>query len=198
MCDPVTAAVVTAAVASVASAAVGAYGSYQQGKATQAQYNYQAQVNRNNAKVAEANAAQARQEGIEESRMQRMKTLQKVGAQQAAMAANGIDISTGTALDTIEDTAAMGELDALTTRYNAETKGLAYDHQANNFNNQANLDVFAGKNAYRAGVTNAITTGLDGVAQAGSVATNWYSPNSIGKSTTKVSGGVRGDNITFA
>ena len=112
--------------------------------------------------------------------MQRIKTLQKVGAQQTAMAANGIDISTGTALDTIEDTAAMGELDALTTRYNAETKGLAYDHQANNFNNQANLDVFAGKNAYKTGMMNAVGTGLDGIGKIGKVATNWYSSNSIG------------------
>ena len=168
------------AIATVASTTLGIVNGVQQGKATQAQYNYQAQIDRKNAKIAEANAAQARQEGIEESRMQRIKTLQKVGAQQTAMAANGIDISTGTALDTIEDTAAMGELDALTTRYNAETKGLAYDHQANNFNNQANLDVFAGKNAYKTGMMNAVGTGLDGIGKIGKVATNWYSSNSIG------------------
>ena len=168
------------AIATVASTTLGIVNGVQQGKATQAQYNYQAQIDRKNAKIAEANAAQARQEGIEESRMQRIKTLQKVGAQQTAMAANGIDISTGTALDTIEDTAAMGELDALTTRYNAETKGLAYDHQANNFNNQANLDVFAGKNAYKTGMLNAVGTGLDGIGKIGKVATNWYSSNSIG------------------
>ena len=161
------------AIATVASTTLGIVNGVQQGKATQAQYNYQAQIDRKNAKIAEANAAQAQQEGIEESRMQRIKTLQKVGAQQTAMAANGIDISTGTALDTIEDTAAMGELDALTTRYNAETKGLAYDHQAN-------LDVFAGKNAYKTGMLNAVGTGLDGIGKIGKVATNWYSSNSIG------------------
>ena len=54
----------------------------QQGKAQQAQYNYQAEVARNNAKIAQANADQQRQEGIEESRLQRIKTLQAIGKQQ--------------------------------------------------------------------------------------------------------------------
>lgn len=188
MCDFGISAAVAAIVGAVVSTTMSVVSSVQQGKATQAQYNYQAQVARNNAKVAEANAAQTRQEGIEESRMQRIKTLQRIGTQQAAMAANGIDISSGTALDTIEDTAAMGELDALTTRYNAETKALAYEHQSNNFNNQANLDVFAGENAYKAGTMNAIATGFEGLGKIGTVATNWYSPNSIGKTTGKPTG----------
>lgn len=197
MCDPVTALVVTSAVATVASTAMGVVSSVQQGKAAQAQYDYQAQVARNNAKIAQANADQKRQEGIEEARMQRIKTAQNVASQQAAMAANGIDISSGTALDVVEDTAAMGELDALTIRYNKETEAIAYENQANNFNNQASLDVYAGKNAYRSGVTNAITTGLNGLASVTSVAGNWYGSGSIGKGisteyTTKTGGKGKG------
>lgn len=199
MCDFGISALVVGIVGTIVSTTMGIVGSVQQGKATQAQYNYQAEVNKRNAEVAQQNADQKRQEGIEESRMQRIKTLQRIGAQQAAMAANGIDISSGTALDTVEDTAAMGELDALTTRYNAETQAQAYENQANNFSNQANLDVFAGANAYQASKINAIGIAGQGMAQAGSVASNWYSPNSIANNkTTKVSGGIYGDSITFA
>ena len=185
MCDFGISALVTSIVATVVSTTMGIVGSVQQAKSTQAQYNYQAEINRKNAKIAQANADQKRQEGIEESRMQRIKTLQKIGSQQAAMAANGVDVSSGTALDIIEDTSAMGELDALTTRYNAETQALAYEQQANNFNNQANLDVFAGENAYKSGMINAVGQGFQGLGSAAGVASNWYSPNSIANNTNK-------------
>lgn len=178
---------VALAVGAIGSTAMGVTSSVQQGKSTQAQMNYQAKVARNNAKIAQANADQKRQEGIEESRLQRMKTIQKVGAQQTAMAANGVDISSGTALDIIEDTSAMGELDALTTRYNYETQALGYEQQANNFNNQANLDVFAGQNAYKSGMISAVGEGAKGLGNIASVATRWYSPNSIGSSTRTAS-----------
>lgn len=201
MCDFGISALVVGIVGTVVSTTMGIVSSVQQANAAQAQANYQAEVARNNAKRAQQNADNTRQEGIEEARLQRMKNLQKVGSQQAALAANGIDVSQGTALDIVEDTAAMGELDALTTRYNAETKAQAYEAEASNFNNQANLDVYAGQNAYKAGMTNAVASGFNGLASVGSVASKWYSPNSVG--TTKVnknavSGGIKGDNITFA
>lgn len=162
------------AIAGVAGSVVGGVSSYQQGQQQQAYYNYQAQVAEENAKIAQNNAALERQQGIEESRLQRIKTAQAVGAQQTAMAANGIDVTQGTALDVIEDTAAMGELDALQTRYNYERKALQYEQQANNFTNQSNLDVIAGQNAYSAGKMNALASGLDGVSKAGSVASKWF------------------------
>lgn len=167
----------------LASTAMSVVSSVQQGKAQKAQYNYQAAVAKRNAQKAQANAEQTRQEGIEEARMQRMKTIQKIGAQQAAMAANGFDIASGTNLDVVEDTAALGELDALTTTYNAETKALSFESKAENFNNQANLDVIAGENAYRAGITNAIGTGLKGLGDVASVSSDWFDKNSIGVST---------------
>ena len=178
MCDFGITALVTSIVATVVSTTMGVVSSVQQGKAAQEQANYQAELNRRNARIAQQNADDKRQEGIEETRMQRLKTLQKVGAQQAALAANGVDVSEGTALDLIEDTAAMGELDALTTQYNYEKQALAFESQADNFNNQANLDVIAGQNAYRAGVTNAWASGISGLGDTAAVASKWYSPKS--------------------
>ena len=162
-------------VAGVASGIVGGVSAYQQGKAQQAQAEYQAKVAEDNAKIAQQNASNARQEGIEESRMQRMKTIQAVSSQQASMAANGLDITQGTPLDVIEDTATMGELDALTTQYNAETKAQAYEQQANNFSNQANLDRIAGRNAMQAGKMTALSSGLNTISStAKSVSSYWW------------------------
>ena len=185
MCDfgiseGIVASIVVSLVSAAASTAMGVVSGVQQANAAKAQMNYQADVNKRNAKIAQANADMKRQEGIEESRLQKIRNLQKVGAQQAAMAANGIDVSSGTALDVVEDTAAMGELDALTTRYNAETQAQAYERQANNLTNQANMDIISGQNAYKSGITGAIGSGFKGLGDTASVASRWYSPNSIG------------------
>lgn len=192
-----------AAVATVASTAMGIAGNIQQGQAAQAQANYQAQIAKNNAKIAQNNADMKRQEGIEEARTLRLKNIQKIGAQQAAMAANGFEVNSGTNLDIIGDSAATGELDAITARYNKETQALAYEQQANNFSNQAYLDTISGQNAYKSGITSAIGTGLNGIASvSGIVSNNWYKPDSIGtkniQTKNKISGGIKGDNITFA
>ena len=167
------AALAIGAVAGIAGGVIGGISSYQQGKQQQAMYNYQAKVAEENAKIANKNAATERQTGIEEARLQRMKTLQAVGSQQAAMAANGMDVTQGTSLDIIEDTAAMGELDALQIQTNYERKAQSYEAQANNFNNQASMDVIAGKNAYTAGQIKAVQTGLNGVSKTVGVASKW-------------------------
>lgn len=169
------------AVATIASTALGTVSSVQQGKQQQAMYNYQAQVAEENAKIANKNAANERQTGIEEARLQRMKTLQAVGSQQAAMAANGMDVTQGTSLDIIEDTAAMGELDALQIQTNYERKALAYEQQGLNFSNESRMDVIAGKNAYKTGMINAAQTGLNGVSKLTNVASKWVS---FGSNTT--------------
>ena len=172
----------TSAIAGIASGVVGGVSSYQQGKAQQAQYNYQAKVNEENAKIAQENANVQRQQGIEEARLQRIKAASTIGSQKTAMAANGVDVSQGTAVDVIADTAAMGELDALQTQYNYEMKARGYEVQAGNFQNQANLDVISGKNAYTAGKVGAIQHGIAGIQQTADVASQWYGFGGIGNS----------------
>lgn len=203
MCDFGISAIVASVVATAVSTTMGVVSSVQSGKAQKAQYEYQAAVDRKNAEIAQSNADMKRQEGIEEARTQRIKTLQAVGSQQAAMAANGFDATSGTNLDIIEDTSAQGELDALTKQYNKETEALSYETTANNYSNQANLDSMAGQNAYKTGMLNAVGTGFKGLGQmASSVSSQWYSGNSVGKKgfnkRRTVSGGINGDSVTFA
>ena len=194
MAGVMTALKVVGSVMAIASTAISVPASIQQGKNAQAMYNYQAKVAQKNADIAQQNADQERQAGLEEARWQRIKTLQSIGSQQVAMAGNGIDITSGTALDTIEDTAQMGELDALMIQYNAEKAAQNYEQQANNFNNQANLDVIAGQNAATAGMINGSAYGLNGLSQGlgnlGSVSDKWYRSLST---KNKASGGFKLD-----
>lgn len=158
MCEPST---WIMGIAAVVSAVVGTTTSIVSANNTKKVNEYQAKVAKNNAEIAEENARNERQSGLEESRQQRIKTIQAIGAQQTAMAANGIDISSGTALDTVTDTAQTGELDALMIQYNSERQAFNYEVGANNFTNQANLDMFAAKNAKTAGTLNAIGSVAD-------------------------------------
>lgn len=165
----------------------------QAGKAQQAQNEYQARMAEENDKIVQQNAATERQQGIEEARLQRIKVAQAIGSQKTAMAANGVDLTQGTALDVIEDTAAMGELDALQTRANYERKALAYEAQGYNYSNQANLDRIAGQNAYSAGNYNALSTGLAGIERTMDVASKWYSGSGKSQASTglKINSGFK-------
>lgn len=60
--------------------------------------------------------------GKVEEQTQRIKTAQMKGAQRTAFGASGVDVSVGSPVDVLSDTAAIGELDALTIRSNAETE----------------------------------------------------------------------------
>ena len=118
MCLPVAALAAVSAVATVGGTVMSYMGQQQQASATAAAANYQAQVSRNNAIIAERNAQAIEQAGQTEEQNQRQKTAQLVGQARASMAANGIDTTSGTSLNVLGDTAKLGELDALTIRSN--------------------------------------------------------------------------------
>ena len=161
-------------VGTVASSAISTTSAIQQGNAAKAQYKYQAKVAKENADIAQENANRERQQGIEEARLQRLKAAQNVASQTSAMAANGIDVTQGTPVDLLGDTAMWGEMDALNTLANSESRAQAFEAQANNFQNQSRLDSLAGQNAYKAGQLNAISSGLNGITNTMSVAQKWY------------------------
>lgn len=75
------------------------------------------------------------------------------------MSASGIDLSTAGALDILGDTAAMGELDALTMVNNASREAYGYRMQAEN-------DRLNAKMARRSGNMGAMTTLLTAPIQA--------------------------------
>lgn len=61
---------------------------------------------------------------------QRVRTGQGIGTQRSVQAANGIDVNSGSAAQLQDDTAMIGELDALTIQNNAAREAYGYRIQA--------------------------------------------------------------------
>jgi hypothetical protein len=150
----------------IGSTVMGGMGAIQQGNAAAASANYNAQVADMNAKLTERRARDALERGQMEEQQQRMKTSQIIGQQKAAMAANGVDLKFGSPLDTLVDTATMGELDALTIRANTYREERDTRQQANNLTGQASMLRAEAKSAKQGGFLNAFGTVLGGAAKA--------------------------------
>lgn len=100
-----------------------------------------------NAKIANYNAAQARQasdQALRESSAnedaQRRKSAGEMSRQTAALAESGMGLDSGTAVDLTGQSSLNAELDALNIRYAGQLKSNAYQTQAVGFDNEAAMD----------------------------------------------------------
>lgn len=121
----------------IASTVVSGIGAYTQAKAQKAATNYNAAVAANNAIYARqaeernlALAEDAKKRGQTEEYRRRIETKALAGKQKSALAGSNVDVSVGSSLDLLGDTFALGELDALTIRNNAEREANAYENAA--------------------------------------------------------------------
>ena len=136
-----------AAIFSVVSAGIGLAAARSRGKAAEAQASYQAKVAANNTILAEHKAEDTRAIGRIEADRHRRLTRQRIGVQRAVLAASGQTVDQGTALSLTADTAAVGELDALTIISNSERKAYGYETQAYNFESEEKLNRYRAKTA---------------------------------------------------
>lgn len=150
----------------IASTVMGAAGAIQQGKAQAAASNYNAQVSEMNATLADRRARDALERGALEEQQKRQEVAQLQGRQRAAMAANGVDLTFGSPLDTLVDTAVLGELDALTIRRNAAREAYDYNVQGVNGRADATLNRMNAKAAKTGGYLAAAGTVLGGAGKA--------------------------------
>lgn len=151
--------------AAAAAAVVGAYSAYQGGKAQEASYKSQAQADEYNAKVAETNAATARQQAGAREEAQRRQARQILGTQRAALAQAGIGLS-GSAADVYGASAANAELDALNIRYEGEldARGLLAGAELDKY--QGKVSNMNAKSAKQAGYVNTASALLSGGSKA--------------------------------
>lgn len=152
----------------MAGTAVSAAGAYEQGQATAAAANYQAQVARNNAQIARENVALAAQTGAAKETAQGMKTADSVGKMKATQGASGIDVNTGSAASVRDAAAKLGALDALTIRSNTAREAYGYEVAATSQEAQARLDEMEASQAQEAGTIGALGTFLTGASSVGS------------------------------
>lgn len=146
---------------SVLAAGVGgvtsAVGAYQQGQAAK-------QVGRNNQIMAEYAAQDAQKRGELDAQEIRRKSAQLKGTQRNMMAARGLDLSVGTAADTLEQTDFFAEADANTARYNA-------GREAWSMRQQGRMSAYEGRMAARNANLSAFSTLL---GTGGTVADKWH------------------------
>lgn len=157
-------------VGGLASGAMGVMGAQQSSAAQTASARYQAQVMANNQTIAQRNADAALQAGQAAEQQQRQKTAAMIASQRAALAANGVDLSSGSALDLQADTATLGELNAQTVRNNAERHAWGYVAQADAAGAQSGLDMAQAGWAGTAGMYSSLDAGL---ASATSLSSRW-------------------------
>ncbi len=148
------------------STLLSAAGQMQQANATAAAANYNAQIGDMNAKISERRADDAIERGKTAEQQKRQQVALFKGKQHAAMAANGVDLSFGSPLDTLVDTAVMGELDALTIRSNTYREAYDYRVDAANKTAGANLKRMEASNARSGGFIGAMGTVLTGAGKA--------------------------------
>lgn len=148
------------------SAGIGAAGAIQQGQAAADQADYAAKVEERNAKIAEFKARDAVIRGNEETKKQRAYTANILAKQRAAMAANNIDVTYGSALDAAVDTAMLGELDALTVQSNSYREAYDYKLEAANSRSAAEMRRMEGKSAKTASYLSAAGTLVGGFGDA--------------------------------
>jgi len=162
---------------SFAGAMSQARGQRQAAAARAEQYRYQAKVDENNRKVSLWKAQDAIARGKKEEAIHRTKVSQLKGRQRSVLAASGVVVDQGSALDILQDTAMLGELDALTIRSNAEREEYEHKVRASNIGANKQMNLLAASNAIRAGKTASMTSLLQG---AGSMATKWYDYKNYG------------------
>jgi hypothetical protein len=143
--------------------AIGAFSGLMQGQQQSAQAQSQANALRQNALFLNRSADDAIARGAIDADQQRVQTQGIIGSQRAAQAANGGMVNEGTNALIQEDTAQLGELDALTISNNAARE--AYGLRVEAENNLTNASALT-KNARRNMFTSILGGALGGASSA--------------------------------
>ena len=167
------------------------------GNAIRLQAEFQKQQYDFNAVMADFQAEDTISRGETAATDHQVRTQGLIGSQRVAMAAQGIDIESGSAMEVQEDTASQSAMDVMTIRNNAWREAWGYKVQASDYRFkgqlakfsgefgvlQAQMDAsaaeFTGQQQRSAGMNSLLTGGLDA---AGSFAKAGYYGSKWGKS----------------
>lgn len=154
--------------------------SYAQSSAIESEGNYEKSIADINARFSNINAEDAIKRGDKEATELKKQAKRLIGTQRTSLAAQGIDIESGSALDLQEDTAGQAEMDAMTIRNNAWKEAWGYRVQSQNYSMQGEFAKLSSKNKSR-------NTLLTGGIQAVTSAKGGFSGFGGGSSTNKSS-----------
>ena len=131
----------------LAGSAASAAGTVESGIAQKNTANYQAQIAANNAVTANQNASYAAHAGLTQATQTSLKNAEKQARIKGALAANNVDVNSGSAVDVQESAREEGKLDTEMTNANAQAQVYGYRTQQTGFEAQENLDKAAAANA---------------------------------------------------
>lgn len=153
----------------LAASAASAVGAANSASAQQAGLNYQADVAANNAQIAEWQAQDAIRQGQEQEQSSRLQYAATKGTQRAALAANGVALDEGSAVDILTSTDYLNEMDASTIQANAARSAWGYRTQGTNYRDNA-TSLRAGAGAISPGSA----AGMSLLGSASQMSQTWY------------------------
>lgn len=153
----------TAAIIGASAIMTGAT-AYSQSRAQKAEGAYQSQMYEANSRIANIQAEDAIMRGDQEASKHKTQVKKLIGSQRASLAAQGVDINSGSALDVQADTAALGAEDEQTIKNNAWREAWGYKVQASDYLNSATFARLSSKNAAKNTI---LTAGMNIASDAG-------------------------------
>jgi hypothetical protein len=135
--------------------AFSAFGELAGGQSKRNQADYTASVYDANASIARMQVQDTLERGRLLETQSRFAARKTIGAQRAALAAQGVDVNADSALDVQADTAGLGELDALTIRNNAVREAWGYQVESYNYGLRASVTRAAGESEQMSSILNA-------------------------------------------
>lgn len=146
----------------IASAAFQALGAISQAGAASASYKAQAQTDAYNAEIARQRADNALQVANQNEETQRRKARQVIGAQRAALAEAGVDLTSGTGSDLLTQSYTNAELDSQNIRYEGALNAKALRDQSVLFDYDSQVARQNASRAMRSGILGAGAAALSG------------------------------------
>ena len=131
----------------LAGAGISAAGAIYGGEAQKSSYAYQAQVAANNAAIASQNASYAANAGNTDATQKSLQGAEKQAKIKGALAANNVDVNSGSAVNVEQSAREESKLDTQLTAANAARQTYGYRVQQQGFEEQQSLDKAASENA---------------------------------------------------
>lgn len=122
-----------------AGAFTGGVGAFMGQSAQNQALEFNALMMEQNARLANMRALETEKEGQRQEMLHRLKVEQLKGSQRAAAAASGALVTEGSPMDILFDTERLGEMDAMTLRYNAAMEAWGHKMQGVQYGTQASM-----------------------------------------------------------
>lgn len=160
------------AIGSVVGSITQASAAKQAAQAQEQEADYQAEVAQNNQKIAAQNAQYAAQSGEAQLQQTQLQTRSQTSAVAAALAANGLDINTGSPAQVRQGQEQIGQLEGENVKEQELVNVYGYQTQETNYAAQAGLYQLEAQNAAKAAEIAPLGSLFSG---AGSLASKWSS-----------------------